>query len=501
MWDIVSTSDKSKYQMIEHLYGKTSPTTIPNLSKKTSVSVRSIKYNLSEMKEEIHALEGKLITSSEGVLLDLPPNIGLDYFQREIFKQTLGFRLLEKLFFKDQVTRYEMIEELYISVSSFNRLILKLNTVLKKYGLKIHTSPLSITGDEAMLREFFTVYFQEAYSVNEWPFNNINPDNIERIMAQFIERYQLNSTSLNYNEYQVYLAVSITRRLNGHSVEPLYIVEGKTVDTCLKKTVDALNLFPREKDIYLEEFTPLDQYLSIIYSTENSSEKENLTNHVQDIKDIVNQLINQFNLPEDIVPSILYLVEIDVTLVRYAVLGKEGLDYHYLLFKPRDYFVVDFYKEHYTAFYQRLYSELNALCQNRGFSLNESAIQDIMYFFITKWTNLTYHMVSQFSYCKLLLYSHINNTNAETIENEIRNRLNGFVEIEIFDGRLMNEERIKDYDFDILLTTVTLSIKIDQPVYFLHREKYDLNLNKLDEMIKSVIDENIKSQFDEFIRI
>lgn len=170
MWNLISLKEQSKMKMVEVFYTTNEPITINTLSELTNTSNRSVKNYLEELKETMSEIGGEFYSSTEGVNFKIPIHIGVDYFQRQLFRNSLGFTLLEKVFFNESLTNDQLINELYISQSTLNRIANTINEDLKPYGLKLETAPYKITGDEQLIRNFYTTYFVEAYSANEWPF-------------------------------------------------------------------------------------------------------------------------------------------------------------------------------------------------------------------------------------------------------------------------------------------------------------------------------------------
>lgn len=91
-------------------------------------------------------MNGKIVSSLDGLTLQLPSNSGLDYFKRRLYDQSVGFDLLELIFFDETLTHKEISEKLFISVSSVKRLITKVRAALILYGIDLGTKPFEIVG-------------------------------------------------------------------------------------------------------------------------------------------------------------------------------------------------------------------------------------------------------------------------------------------------------------------------------------------------------------------
>lgn len=159
MWNLVPIKEQNKLKIIDTLLGTSEPITMDKLAKSTGSSVRSIKYYVQELKDTVKEVGGEMITSTNGVELNLPTNIGIDHFQRKIFHETSAFILLEKILFDETLTSKEMEEELFISSSSLSRLVKRIQASVEKYGIQLETGPYRMVGDELLCPQILQIVF------------------------------------------------------------------------------------------------------------------------------------------------------------------------------------------------------------------------------------------------------------------------------------------------------------------------------------------------------
>lgn len=146
MNNLISDKDMRVYTIIETLFQAQQPITIASLAEITKSSTRIIKYDLNDSTAILSKVNGKIVSSLDGLTLQLPSNIGLDYFKRRLYDQSVGFDLLELIFFDETLTHKEVSEKLFISVSSVKRLITKVRAALILYGIDLRTKPFEIVG-------------------------------------------------------------------------------------------------------------------------------------------------------------------------------------------------------------------------------------------------------------------------------------------------------------------------------------------------------------------
>src|SRR5699024_5201268 len=107
------------------------PITIDRLSKETKSSPRSVKNYLKELRGTIEEIGGEFQSSSEGADFKIPTNIAIDYFQKQLFKKSLDFILLEKIFSNETLTTEQLINVLFITQSTLTRSLNSLYSALE----------------------------------------------------------------------------------------------------------------------------------------------------------------------------------------------------------------------------------------------------------------------------------------------------------------------------------------------------------------------------------
>ncbi len=219
MNNLISDKDMRVYTIIETLFQAQQPITIASLAEITKSSTRIIKYDLNDSTAILSKVNGKIVSSLDGLTLQLPSNIGLDYFKRRLYDQSVGFDLLELIFFDETLTHKEISEKLFISVSSVKRLITKVRAALILYGIDLRTKPFEIVGDERLIRNFYTMYFQERYNVSEWPFSTAYYEFFDKMIERVMVYYGLTSEQYDTNQFRYQHAVDAIRAIKGYRVE------------------------------------------------------------------------------------------------------------------------------------------------------------------------------------------------------------------------------------------------------------------------------------------
>lgn len=297
MWNLVSSKDQCKTKMAMEFYKTNEPITIKTLSQLTNSSTRSVKNYLEELKEVMSEIGGEYISSSEGVNFKIPISIGFDYFQKRVFKKSLGFVLLEKIFFDENLTSSHLEKDLFISSSTLSRVTNTIREGLKPYGVSLETNPFRITGEELLVRHFYTKYFVEAYAVNEWPFVTIDKEFVDDLLLSTTEYYDSTSKVMSYPSFRFQFAVGLIRGLQGYSIkndilknEGLSITYDKLTSEIENELIDSNNHSIKEKDIYINELANTQLFKSKQVLKNRLANDHYLKNRFSEIKKFINQL-------------------------------------------------------------------------------------------------------------------------------------------------------------------------------------------------------------------
>lgn len=146
--------------------------------------------------------------------------------------------------------------------------------------------------------------------------------------------------------------------------------------------------------------------------------------------------------------------------------SKTGLN-NYLVFRPRDYSLLDIFQNSYPLFYKLAEQELIKVCKNRALTTDQINLEELMFFLLSKWEQLSLHLYNNFSRCRILLHSHINYQHGNNVKALLDSKLEDSLTIELFHKPLISESTLKSYDFDILVSTGTLFLDIEQPIVFM----------------------------------
>lgn len=504
MWRLISTKDQSKMEMLKLFYETNEPITIDRLSKETKSSPRSVKNYLKELRGTIEEIGGEFQSSSEGVNFKIPTNIGIDYFQKQLFKQSLGFILLEKIFFNETLTNEQLINELFISQSTLNRSVNSLNSALESYGLKLKTSPYKVIGEEYLIRNFYTSYFVEAYTANEWPFENLDKEFVEKLLPSASDYYQSTSDVMSYPHFRFRFAVDLVRNLKGYSVE-LPLSENDSMSalydkltTEIEHEIEDLTFdHPLEKKSYVNALAVCQLNISKKLLNQQLLQDETLKKQLNEVKQMIDFLTEHFELKAENQTNL--IVEMNKALLFFSRSKEQLQPKEFILFTPRDYFLVSHYQKKYTTFYDMVLQNITLLCKNRGFQPTEDTLNYLIYLLISKWSGLTKQLFNRYHSIVVKVYSPLSFRHAQNIVESLISDLPRSLEVSVLEEPIVNEEVLSTIDFDILVTTQTLFLNIEQPIIFMYRTRSSHQYDELQYLIRKIAEQKEKNAREKFM--
>lgn len=497
MWQLIPNSDRRQFTILEILFGSSEPITIGTLADKMEASIRVIKYDINEINQSLAKYKGQIEASNEGVSLVLPSNIGLDFFQRGLLKNTLAFNFLEIIFFNEHLNSKDMEERLFISTSSMNRLVAKIKDSLTQYGLTLKTGPYRISGNEHLIRNFYLAYFKERYTSLDWPFPTVERDILDANISNALQYYDITTDLYEYHHFRIRFAVDIVRAQKGYLLKEFFDEGQKTRERQLRmftesvqSEMDRHNVSSDEIRLYFGQMVNWKYFVSFPFLEERMKVDSELANNFNRIKEVITYLAEKFGLPNE---NQTYLpFELHNLLEGYAKFPADVIKHDYFLFNTRDQPLLLKYKEDYSFFYEAAAEKIMELCDSRGVVVDEQIFSKLLSTLILRWPNLSKNLYYHYYRCKVLIFSDYSERHAFQFSQELRAIFNHSVTFDVYNSHDLTAEKLAKYDFDILISTITVFLDIKQPIIYLQRVGTELLLKPLNEAIDNVKSSHLK---------
>lgn len=169
MRKILDTSQQRRIKLLEILLSKEEFVTIQSLSEEAEASQRTVAHDLAYLKQTYHEKLPLDISKKSGVKLHQPNISSIGHIFREIFHESVALQWLKELLIHPHHPLDYYEDKLFVSSSTLLRLLPKINTFLKNYGMRIAAvnGLYSFLGeDEAYLRDFSASFLLELHGLD-----------------------------------------------------------------------------------------------------------------------------------------------------------------------------------------------------------------------------------------------------------------------------------------------------------------------------------------------
>lgn len=161
---------------------------------------------------EIKTIKGK------GIYINKPISASINQIRLLFIKNSLTFRAIMLIQFKEIKTLNELSLTLFIQQQAVYKILDRIEGLLRSYKLKLNRGPLEIVGREFEIRLLCcdvlnSVNSDSTFSKNEWPFDNIPFSELNNIIKTTTEEHRLFLYPNTTNKY-MYLLATMIHRLN-----------------------------------------------------------------------------------------------------------------------------------------------------------------------------------------------------------------------------------------------------------------------------------------------
>ena len=504
MFTLLSEKDKRKFLIISYLLQANHPITIAFLANDVGCSIRSVQYDLEELKTSLAEINGTIVSSPDGIFLNLPYHIGIDYFQSKLYKNSPGFNLLELIFFDETYTSDELAELLFLSSASLNRLVTKVRKALKSYGLELATLPFKIVGNEILIRNFYTTYFSEVYSINEWPFPDVSREFLVSCIDFVIDYYKLSNDLYEFHRFLVRHAVEISRAKKGYFIEEFFIESIKTRQRQYQSFMlvsqeisQHLNLSREELTIYFTQIINWKFYFSLPFLKERIQANAVTAQQYEDFLEAIMLLSDLFNIPKS---DHTYLIfELNSILELYALFPAPATYRNIFLFHSQAIFLLSTFQNDFSLFYLIAKKEIIRILNKQNLYLNDAIIEKLMFTLLSKWRNLYYYLNKNLKSLKILVYNHQHMGYTKFIIDVLESKFNKFISFSILEELDIYKSDLFSLKFDILISSISLNLTIPQPIFFLYPHNMDGSFHSLEALINEVSKNKKEKQKQEIL--
>ena len=470
MKELLSKSDFIILKLIEYLL-ENPFSTFNDISQNLNISKRTLHTYFNEVNLKYFPIS--IDSEKNFATLVIPSNYSLSYIYSVTLQNSTEFNLLSYCFFEREVSYKHAEENLFISNATLKRKINRVNLCLTKYGFKIDSRTLRITGNEFSIINFFTNYIYEAYPINEKGFKKTEYSLIRQAIKAYSKIQRIEIDSYDLDKSTVIILIYLYRNKfnmksfdTSESINLLTsngIIDKKIKQTFFKKN-SKFTIFSMLKK--LQKQTIFSDYSHFISETKQNSELNNA-------KNIFNKLINTVSSNFSIeIPKNKEKILLDLCIVFNLQYGKPFI----------------FYDKHSQFINQMklIVPELIYLLEDELIfqfpKIQKYELNSYIYIFITHWIGLTTVLEEKKQKLKILLMFDTDVEHVSMLQHDIYIRLYKNCIIEVKPLYDFNNGIHHSINYDLVLTNIpAIEIKSTKVICFsMYPSKMDwIEINEL----------------------
>lgn len=218
---IFSKDIGQQLNILEILYNTTDGLDTDDLIKKTKMEKRTVHKNLSSINEllsEHQEIEATISTVKRKYIFS---GDRYEYYAlKSALMKTEPLLMLFELFLSNTSVDFtDFCKQNFVSESTMRRKFQKANHLLSSIGSKIalKTNKITLVGEERIIRYSLVSLLWRVYRGIEWPFRDVDEQNIDTIINSIISSGKYVSYGKR-KHLAFYLAVSISRAKSGNNI-------------------------------------------------------------------------------------------------------------------------------------------------------------------------------------------------------------------------------------------------------------------------------------------
>ncbi|MGX7199387.1 helix-turn-helix domain-containing protein [Enterococcus nangangensis] len=182
------------------------------IAQKLNLTYQQAYHHLNELNHEIQQAspqQGSILIKNSGISTTKLV-LSLDEYRYFLLQESVPFRFVQYIMNEPEPSLQYFCEEMFISRSTLSRKIKPLTEFLKKYGMRISYTSMSIVGDETTIRLtlFYLMWLGTRGLV--WPFA-FDQKELSYFQERFTKFFSMNSSYVGRQELLYFFAVAYAR--------------------------------------------------------------------------------------------------------------------------------------------------------------------------------------------------------------------------------------------------------------------------------------------------
>lgn len=500
---LLKDTEARRLALVEFLTDKHTWVTIAELSEYLNCSQRVIKDDLAFLRSTQQAFSIK--SSYHGNRIEYGTNSSINRYYQYVLANSTIFQVLEAVFFNQKIKPYDLQEKLYMSQSTYYRLIRTSNPILKEiFNIELDVYTANVVGDEASIRYFYYVYFSEKYSSLEWGFDNINEHALRDLIKLGLRLIEQSLSYSNFSYIKLMVAVNLTRY---HSDDLNTIDPGETLIELIWDKVPPMtpHLYEilKELNIHLSKEMILDIFGLFIHKDFIYGYKQ-LEQLIANDSTMARNLTFVSQLLDDL--SLKYSVPInnkqEVLWFLHNIAYNEGFIPHtaYIFFNPN----ADLMTKIQTFnpdFLNELTVGIQTYREGIDIPMTHFTIEHLVYQVCVKWQGLIIDLYAEWSKVQAILVSDFSDGRNQLIQDLIQEHLGKKIILNVFEGSEITPEVLEQLDTELIITTTPLPHLTSSPVYCIDGNISSQNISELHNFIEEIASRKVHCHTDKSLEL
>lgn len=444
---LLDTTTQRRLHIIEILNKHSDWISSNELANLNNASLRTINNDIQYLKE--HWAPHLIIETSKknGVRLSTNAASHIQMVYHYVLEQSELFQFLEKVFFLPNESIEYWEETLFTSESSLYRMIQQLNQSLDHYQMTLEKTPCHLNAsDEIYLRYFFTIYFNEKYSIHHWPFK-LNRTKL-LYLAQHIYNHVYQHEYFEVDDVQIMnlayiLAVSLTRYLQGFKT-------GEQDNQYILERYRSIFLDKKEllHDILHQQVPVTDEMIDDLINSIYFLKKKRLSDGqlsaiVSQTEQFVTRLSEQLHIAID------ERSRFDIQrILRFMYLKYMTFPFSNTILFNQYYFNAQSIRDSYPFYTSVMTSLLLEMEYEMDFPWCSELSDEILYWVMVKWERLPERLINNRKKVKVLVLSDHGVAHAILLRDLVYNNFGLKVELDVYKETTLFLESEQWEDFD-----------------------------------------------------
>ena len=429
------------------------------------VLAKRLYFSIEELQEHLFKLEQlfpKLLLQSKnkGIQLQFDFQNILDP-QIAIFKQSVTYSFLNRLFFKEEDSLDQICQILSTNPEQIEEIIHRLNILLPQhYNISIQTSPLSMMGTEEDIRAFYIDYFSQSYNFLAWPFPSISEESLTYLIQLFLDAQQVSPNLSSLRQIKYTLAINLER------FKRKYFIENPT--PLLTSHYSSLMQIPQfEQDIKKLakklHFEPTKEALEQLFSTPVKSPQ--ITNNPNNgalsdihqiqksyrlLSQILEELAKEFHLQIENREELIWLLHYTAQSDFLDPLSNKSLE------KQKSLLLTNYQKE-FPKLFEVSQRKFQTYLAEIGLNSKPSKVHELVYAFSIQGQRILVQLLQKLPKIRVLVISHLDSEHAQNLIDTLSHYGNNLYRFDPWEKSSISSSIFHQIPHDIVITTFPVS--------------------------------------------